>query len=687
MTPKTPKKTGPIARMRELETELHRLAHEYYVLDRPTVSDQEYDLLFRELESLESEHPDERSPDSPTSRVGGAAVDSFRKRKHYTPMLSLGNAYDESEFLEFDARMKRVLERPETDALEYHVELKFDGLSMSLVYVKGAFEYAATRGDGETGEDVTHNLRTLRSVPLRLNAKKPPDLIEIRGEVILPIGDFERLNADQAARGEKIFANPRNAAAGTIRQLDPKVAAARPLTAYWYGVGRIEAGGDRSDGFDTEYFKSIDELQRTLSEWGLRVGEYHRVCRGADAVLAFYREIGAKRDSLPYEIDGIVVKLNSFRALDHAGFVSRAPRGMLAFKYPARQVTTRINEILIQVGRTGALTPVAALEPVSVGGVIVSRATLHNQDELERKDIRVGDTVFIERAGDVIPRVVAVVTEKRTGKERSFVFPKNCPECGTPVIREEGEAVVRCPASTLCPAQFREMLRHFSMKDAMNIEGLGERIVDQLVTAGLVHSLADLYRLKAKDLLELEGFKEKSTENLLAAIDASRTRELYRLVFGLGIRHIGEASSKLLANAFGSLDAILDATEEQLLAVREIGPEMANAVLDYGRSKRQRAEIAKLMKYLEPTLPAARAGGGFLDGKTFVLTGTLPTLSRSDATRRIEDAGGKVSGSVSKKTDFVLAGEDAGSKLEKARTLGVKVLTEPEFLEMLASHP
>ena len=374
--------------MRALETELEEYSHAYYVLDRPIISDQEYDLLFRELEALEAEHPILRSPTSPTLRVGGEAVDGFRKRKHYTPMLSLGNATREEEFLEFDARMKRLLERPESDTLEYHVELKFDGLSMSLVYERGELAYAATRGDGETGEDVTHNLRTLRSVPLRLKSKSPPDRIEIRGEVIFPIRAFERLNEMQAANGEKVFANPRNAAAGTIRQLDPKVAAARPLTAYWYGVGRIEAGGEKTDGFDTEYFRTIDALQKTLVEWGFRVGPEHRVCRGADAVLEFYREVATKRDSLPYEIDGIVVKLNSFRALDQAGFVSRAPRGMLAFKYPARQVTTKINDILIQVGRTGALTPVASLEPVSVGGVIVSRATLHNRDELERKDIR-----------------------------------------------------------------------------------------------------------------------------------------------------------------------------------------------------------------------------------------------------------------------------------------------------------
>jgi DNA ligase (NAD+) len=666
-------------RMRELEIELDRHNHAYYVLSTSLISDQEYDALFRELEALEIEFPDQKSPQSPTLRVGGQAMDGFQKRRHFLPMLSLTNATSEKEFLEFDQRVKKILERKPDEDIEYHAELKFDGLSMNLVYEKGVLVFAATRGDGEEGEEVTHNIRTIKSVPLKLKTNQPPDRIEIRGEVLLKIADFERLNTEQLQKNQKVFANPRNAAAGSIRQLDSKVAAGRPLTAFWYGVGVVE--------FQTKGeapFTTVEELQSTLKEWGFLTGEHRQVCKGAEKVIQFYRSVERIRDSLPFEIDGIVVKLNSFRALDQAGFISRAPRGMLAFKYPARQVTTKINDIQIQVGRTGALTPVAILQPVSVGGVIVSRATLHNADELERKDIRIGDTVFIQRAGDVIPKVVSVVTDVRTGNERLFQFPTACPSCGSAVQREEGEAIIRCPAGTSCPAQFLECLRHFVMKDAMNIDGLGEKILEQLVEAKCVRSLADLYQLKKEELLKLEGFKEKSTQNLLSAIQASRTPELYRLIYGLGIRHIGERSSKLLAQSFGDLNRLFSATEEELLAVHEIGTEMAKAVVEYGSAPAHQNELRELLRYLDPILPKAKPTGGRFLGKTFVLTGTLPTLSRSDASQRIEDEGGKVSGSVSKKTDYVLAGDDAGSKLEKARALGVKVLTEAEFLGMLA---
>ena len=665
-------------RIQALQSEVEKFNHAYHVLDEPVVSDQEYDAAYRALEKLEKEHPEFRSPNSPTFRVGGETVLAFQKRKHAVPMLSLTNALTDEEFLDFDARVKKILEKGESAELEYHAELKFDGLSMNLFYKKGELQYAATRGDGEIGEEVTHNIRTMKSIPLKLNTEKPPEEIEIRGEVILRISDFERLNEAQAKRGGKIFANPRNAAAGSIRQLDPKIAAERPLTAYWYGVGGVDAK-TLSD------LSTIDSLQKKLSEWGFKTGEHRKVCKGAKEVLAFYRKVESLREKLPYEIDGIVVKLNSFRALDQAGFISRAPRGMLAFKYPARQVTTKINDIQVQVGRTGALTPVAILEPVNVGGVMVARATLHNSQELERKDIRIGDTVFIERAGDVIPRVVSVVTERRNGKEKIFHFPTQCPVCRTPVSLEEDEAVIRCPAGMGCPAQFLEGLRHFVMKDAMNIDGLGERILEILVTEGLVRSLADIYRLKKEDLLKVEGFKEKSSQNLVDAIEASRTPELYRLIFGLGIRHIGERSSKLLSSSFGTIEALLQASLDDLLGVHEIGTEMAKAVVEYSSSKGRKLELADLLKFVSPLQPKKSDRKGVFEGKTFVLTGTLPTLGRSDATRRVEGEGGKVSGSVSKKTDYVLAGDDAGSKLEKARTLGVRVLSEVEFLEMLDS--
>lgn len=662
-----------VARAKELVDLIERHNHLYYVLDAPEISDAEYDRLFHELVALEEKFPTLKSSDSPTSRVGGAAVDSFKKIRHAVPMLSLANAFEEKDLIAFDERMRKLLEKPESEAIEYHVELKFDGLSMSLTYVKGHLAFAATRGDGETGEDVTHNIRTLRSIPLVLRGTKHPEQVEIRGEVIIPLKDFEKLNQEQAKRGDKIFANPRNAAAGTIRQLDPKITASRPLTAFWYGVGACEGMN----------FESVDDFQKMFAEWGLRTGEHRQVCRGISEVMKFYRKIEGMRDKLPYEIDGIVVKLNRLKDIDQAGYVSRAPRGMIAFKYPPRQETTVIEDILVQVGRTGALTPVAVLKPVRVGGVVVSRATLHNQDEIDRKDIRIGDTVFIQRAGDVIPEVVSVIKERRTGKEKPFSIPDWCEANGIQFERKGGEAAFR--AINAGGELTKRRFEHFAMKDAMNIDGLGEKIIEQLLESAKITTFADLYRLNLDDLLALEGFKQKSSQNLIDSIAATRKTELYRILFALGIRHVGERTSKTLANYFGSIEPMLEASEEDFTAIHEIGPEVAKSLREYFSSKEGKSEIKALLKFVEPIAPRKSGGAGALSGAVVVLTGTFPTLGRSDATRLVEDAGGKVSSSVSKKTTFVVAGADAGSKLDKANELGIPVIDETELLRRIGN--
>lgn len=666
--------TKQMKRAEKLRELLEYHNHRYYVLDEPEISDAEYDRLFNELSSLEEEFPELRSENSPTARVGGVPVDSFSKIRHRTPMLSLANAFSEEEFFSFDERMRKLLEKKENEPIEYHVELKFDGLSMSLMYEDGELVYGATRGDGETGENVTHNIRTIRSIPLKLRGSNLPKRIEVRGEVIIPLKDFQKLNQAQAESGEKLFANPRNAAAGTIRQLDPKIAAARPLTAFWYGIGVCE-------GFS---FNTINELQEMFSEWGLRTGTHRKICTGVSEVMKFYRKIESIREQLEYEIDGIVIKLNSLKELDHAGFIARSPRGMLAFKYPPRQETTVIEDIIVQVGRTGALTPVAVLKPVQVGGVLVSRATLHNQDEIDRKDIRIGDTVFIQRAGDVIPEVVSVIQEKRTGKEKRFSIPQWCEVNGMEFERKGGEAAYR--AVNAGGELLKRRFAHFAMKDAMNIEGLGERIIEQLLASHKISHFADLYRLELPDLMELDGFKEKSSKNLLDSIAATKKTELYRILFGLGIRHVGEQTSKILANHFGSIDAVMKASEDDLTAIHEVGPEVAGSLCGFFSEKETASEVKDLLNYVEPIPPRKRAGVGALAGATVVLTGTFPTLGRSDAARLAENAGGKISSSVSKKTTFVVAGADAGSKLDKANELGIEVIDETEFFKRIGNE-
>ncbi len=665
---------GKKARAKELTTLLERHNHLYHVLDSPEISDSEYDRLFRELEAIEAAHPKLKNPNSPTSRVGAKPIDAFEKVRHRVPMLSLANAFSENDITSFDERVRKFLDRPADEELEYHVELKFDGLSMSLTYEDGELVHAATRGDGEVGEDVTHNVRTIRSIPMRLQTKKPPKRVEIRGEVILPIKEFEKLNRVQADQGGKIFANPRNAAAGTIRQLDSKIVAGRALTGFWYGIGICE---------ECE-FVSIDDIQTTFRDWGLPVGTHRKVVRGVDAVLKFYRKIESIRDELPYEIDGIVVKLNQLHELDQAGYVSRAPRGMIAFKYPPRQETTVIEDIQVQVGRTGALTPVAILRPVKVSGVVVGRATLHNQDEIDRKDIRIGDTVFIQRAGDVIPEVVSVLTEKRTGKEKKFSIPEWCAKNGVEFERREGESAFR--AKNAGGELQKRRFEHFAMKDAMGIDGLGEKIVEALLDANLVDHFADLYRLKLSDILQLEGFKEKSAQNMIDAIAATKKVELYRLIFALGIRHVGERTSKIVANHFGSVEAMLKASEDDFMAIHEIGPEVAGSLRSYFSSREGIAEVKELLKVIDPVSPKRARSGAVFSGFTIVLTGTFPSLSRSEAGRLIEENGGKTASSVSKKTSFVVAGSDAGSKLDKAQELGIEVIDEAELLRRIRTQ-
>jgi DNA ligase (NAD+) len=584
-------------------------------------------------------------------------------------MLSLANALNEEEFFAFDERCHKILEVPSELELEYHVELKFDGLSINLTYEKGIFLSAATRGDGSVGENVTQNVRTIRTIPMRLQGAGHPALVEIRGEILIFREDFIRLNQDQVLRGEKVFANPRNAAAGSLRQLDSSITASRPLRAFCYGLGACEG---RS-------FQTLDEMQDQFQAWGLPTGEHRKVLRGRSQVVGFYREIQSLRENLPYEIDGVVVKLNRFRDLEKAGLIARSPRGMVAFKYPAQEELTQIESIEVQVGRTGSLTPVANLKPVSVGGVIVRRATLHNQDEIERKDIRVGDTVWIRRAGDVIPEVVKVDLTKRLMSSEPYRIPDSCPICGTSAIRDPEEAATRCP-NPKCPQKIKEALKHFAMKDALNVEGLGDRTIEELFDLGIVKKPSDFFSLTAEKLSQLGGFKEKSTQNLLAALSIARKTQLHRVIYGLGIRHVGEQTAKALARHFRTMESFLESSFEELQKVEDVGPEVARSIREAIDRDGLREEWAQLSRVLEIEAPKVNLGErATLRGASVVVTGTLPSLSRSEAQAMIEGAGGKVSSSVSKKTTFVVAGEEAGSKLMKARELGVEVIDEAEL--------
>ena len=666
-----------------LRAEIERHNEAYYRHDAPTIPDAEYDKLFRELQALEVQYPVLLTADSPTQRVGAAPLKAFPSRRHGVPMLSLNNAFEPAEVEAFDQRVREGLES--IAAVDYAVEPKFDGLAISLTYEHGFFTRGATRGDGATGEEVTPNLRTLRCLPLRLSGAGWPELIEIRGEVLLFKQAFVELNARQRERGDKEFANPRNAAAGSLRQLDSRITASRPLSFFAYGVG---AGGDQLT------LKTHGELMDQLVVWGFPVAEERRIVQGSKGLLAYFAEIGEKRAKLPYDIDGVVYKVNRLAAQTQLGFVSRAPRFAIAHKFPAEEALTVVVGIDVQVGRTGAITPVARLQPVFVGGVTVTNATLHNEDEVRRKDVRVGDTVIVRRAGDVIPEVVAIVPEKRPSRDLfggeplhpPFIMPKTCPECDSVIAKGVDEAIARCTGGLFCPAQRKAALTHFAARRAMDIEGLGDKLVDQLVDAGLVHSPADLYGLSMETLAGLDRMGEKSAQNLVAAIEKSKQTTLARFIFSLGIRNVGESTARDLAKHFGQLDCLLAADSETLQLVADVGPVVAASLAAFfGEShNRQIIERLRTAGVNWPEGVSVEAGPKLLAGKTLVLTGTLPTLKRDEAKAMIEAAGGKVSGSVSKKTDFVVAGEEAGSKLEKALELGVPVLDEIEFLKLLS---
>lgn len=661
-----------------LRAELERHNHAYYVLDNPTIPDAEYDKLFKELQGIEQAHPELITSDSPTQRVGGAPLPQFAQVQHSVPMLSLSNGFAEEDIVAFDRRVREGLETDKP--VEYSTELKFDGLAINLRYENGILVEAATRGDGTTGENVTPNIRTIRAIPLRLQSTHPPKVLDVRGEVLMYKADFAKLNARQREAGEKEFANPRNAAAGSLRQLDSRITAQRTLRFFAYGIGSLEGA-------------AMPESHSKLLDWyaqlGIPVCDVRAVVHGAQGLLDFFHDVGQKRPQLPYDIDGVVYKVNRLSQQQHLGFVSRAPRFAIAHKFPAEEAMTVVQDINVQVGRTGAITPVARLAPVFVGGVTVTNATLHNEDEVQRKDIRIGDTVIVRRAGDVIPEVVSYVPEKRPEHARKFVMPKTCPVCGSDIVRPEDEAVARCSGGWVkCAAQRKGGLLHFVSRRAMDIEGFGDQLIEQLVDKHILTTAADLYKLGFTALVELDRMAEKSAQNILDALEKSKHTTLARFIYALGIRHVGEATAKELARHFGNLDAFLAATEEQLLEVNDIGPVVARSIMTFLSDPLNLEMIEQLraagVQWPEGA-PAERKAQP-LQGLTFVLTGTLPTMSRDEAKEIIEAAGGKVSGSVSKKTSYVVAGEEAGSKLAKAEELGVTILDEAGLLSLLKSH-
>ncbi|MGZ5097777.1 MAG: NAD-dependent DNA ligase LigA [Usitatibacter sp.] len=668
---------NPAARAAKLRREIERHNRLYYNEAAPEITDAEFDRLFAELQALESEHPELVTPDSPTQRVGSTPSEGFEEVAHRVPMLSLANAFADDDVAAFDRRCREGLE---AQAVEYACELKFDGLAVTLAYEEGIFAQGATRGDGSTGEDVTANLRTVRSIPLRLDMKRPPKLLEVRGEVLMFRKDFDAINKRASEAGEKTFVNPRNAATGGLRQLDSRLTARRRLSFFAYGVGA-------NQGFEMPATHS--KLLDALDALGFPVAKDRRVARGVEGLLEFYREVGEKRPKLPYDIDGVVYKVNRFAEQERLGYVSRAPRWALAHKFPAEEATTVIENIDIQVGRTGALTPVARLKPVFVGGTTIVNATLHNEDEVRRKDIWKLDTVVVRRAGDVIPEVARVAKKgPRQAPRDWFVMPAKCPECGSAVVRGEDEVVARCSGGLICPAQRKQSLLHFASRRAMNIEGLGGKLVDQLVDAGAVRSPADLYTLETPTLAALERMADKSAANVIAGIERSKHTTLGRFIYALGIRNVGEVTAKDLARHFGSLDALMQADVEKLQEAPDVGPVVAESIAGFLRERHNR-EVIKQLRDAGVTWKegagAQSATAGPFAGKIVVLTGTLAAMSRDEAKERIEAAGGKVTGSVSKKTDFVVAGEEAGSKLDKAKELGVEVLDEEGFLKMLGA--
>jgi len=657
-----------VEKLRE-EIEYHN--YRYYALDQPEIPDAEYDRLMRELEKLEEQYPELRSSSSPTQRVGALPLEAFEIVRHTVPMLSLANAFDETEARDFDKRVKKFLGT--SSDITYVAEPKLDGLAVELVYEKGLFVVGSTRGDGVTGENITRNLRTIKTIPLQLLRKEisPPERLEVRGEVIIQLSKFRALNRKREELGEPLFANPRNAAAGSVRQLDSKITVERPLEIYSYGVGEV-----RGHTFRTHW-----ETLQTFPKWGLRTNPNIRLCPNIDEVLEYYHEMNEKRESLPYEIDGIVVKVDRLDLQARLGEIARSPRWALAFKFQPKQEATKILKIIPQVGRTGALTPVAIMEPVKVGGVEVSRATLHNQDEIDKKDVRIGDTVIIQRAGDVIPEVVQVVTSKRTGAEKKFVMPSKCPVCGSEVMKEE--AIHRCIGLD-CPAQLKGRIRHFASKRAMDIEGLGVKLIDQLVNTGLVKDVADIYDIKKEDLVALERMADKSARNIIDAIEQSKEKPLSKFLYALGIRHVGETTAEDLAHHFLRLDDFFHLSEEDLMEVEGIGPEVAASVVQFFRDKKNKESIERLKKAGVRVIEPKAKEKGKLAGKTFVFTGTLKDFGRDEARSLVESMGAKAASSVSKKVDYVVAGEDPGSKFDKAKELGITTLAEEEFKKLVS---
>ncbi len=661
-----------------LRRELDEHNYRYYVLDSPIVSDAEYDRLLAELAAIEGDFPDLVTPDSPTQRVGAAPAAEFAPVKHEVAMLSLENAFGADELREFDARIRRFLHLQAGTAVAFVAEPKIDGVAVELVYENGILIQGSTRGDGSTGEDITQNLRTIRAIPVRLRGDRGavPARLSVRAEVFLPLADFRRHNREREERGEPAFANPRNMAAGSLRQLDPRITAARPLDACFYSIG-VQRGGPP--------IRSQWELLHYLPELGFRVNPLARRCNDIDACVEYVQDLEPRRDSLAYEIDGAVIKVDDFALQDELGVKSRSPRWATAVKFASRQATTVVRAIRVQVGRTGVLTPVALLEPVHLSGVEVRRATLHNLDEVERKDVRIGDTVLVGRAGDVIPEVVQVITDRRTGAERRFTMPESCPVCGSRVVREEGEVAFRC-IGLACPAQLRERLRHFGSRGGMDIEGLGDKLVAKLVERGLVKDVADLYHLDAGTLAELERMAEKSAANLIAAIERSKQAPLHRLIFALGIRHVGEHVARLLADHFGDLDALARATEEELDQVGGVGPELARAIAEFFGDPANRGVLERLAAAgVRPRAEIERTSSA-LAGRTFVFTGTLTGMTRQEAEREVARRGARAVASVSKTTDFVVVGENPGSKADRARELGLEVLSEEQFRALLGAE-
>jgi len=662
-------------RIETLREEINYHNYRYYVLDNPEITDAEFDRLMRDLETLEKKYPELVTPDSPTQRVGAKPLKQFAEVHHEVPMLSLANAFSDGEVDDFDRRGR---ERLGVSQLEYSVEPKLDGLAISLLYENGILVRGATRGDGTTGEDVTLNVRTIDAIPLRLLGKGYPTVLEVRGEVIMTKAGFEALNEQQRKHNAKLFANPRNAAAGSLRQLDPRITATRPLSFYCYGTGQVS---------DDSLPQRHSDIMQKLKAWGLPVNPESRVVTGAKGCLDYYRHMQDKRDSLPYDIDGIVYKVDRLDLQQQLGFISRAPRWALAHKFPAQEEMTTLLDIDVQVGRTGALTPVARLEPVHVGGVTVSNATLHNQDEIERLDARVGDTVIVRRAGDVIPQIVGVVFSRRQGRPHRYHLPNTCPVCGSPTVRLPGEAVTYCTGGLYCAAQRKQAIKHFASRRAMDIEGLGDKLVDQLVDEQLVNDVADLYRLNVQQLAGLERMAEKSATNLVKAIEKSRTTTLARFLYALGIHDVGETTAHTLATYFGTLKAIMQADETTLMAVPDVGPVVAKSIIEFFKQKHNKDVINKLTKVINwPDVKVKSTAELPLQGKTFVLTGTLSEMTRDEAKAALQELGGKVSGSVSKKTDYVVVGENPGSKAEKAEALGVEMLDEAGLKKLLKQH-